>query len=112
VLAWRLHHLTRLGQVTPDVPCTVALADAEWRVLALLATEQPGPGHAAVAGHGARLAREARRLRRMASGWRARADRPVARLPAHRRSRPALQPAGGPGNMCIRLSPPGKGLGG
>ncbi len=43
VLAWRLHAVTRLGQQTPTAPCTVALADAEWRVLALLVTRQPPP---------------------------------------------------------------------
>jgi len=33
VVAWRLLWLTYLGRATPDVPCTVALADYEWQAL-------------------------------------------------------------------------------
>lgn len=33
VVAWRIVHLTVLGRETPDVPCTVAFADAEWQAL-------------------------------------------------------------------------------
>jgi hypothetical protein len=43
ILAWRLHWLMRLGQLTPEVPCTVAFAPVEWQVLAVLATGQSPP---------------------------------------------------------------------
>jgi hypothetical protein len=33
VVAWRILHLTRLGRQTPDVPCTVAFEDYEWKAL-------------------------------------------------------------------------------
>jgi hypothetical protein len=40
VLAWRVHWMTRLSQVDPAVPCTIALTEREWVVLALLVTKQ------------------------------------------------------------------------
>jgi len=49
VLAWRLHWLGRLGQTDPTAPCTVALTDQEWRVIALLATGQRPPQPPALA---------------------------------------------------------------
>lgn len=33
VVAWRIHHLSKLGRETPDVPCTVYFADHEWQAL-------------------------------------------------------------------------------
>ena len=33
VMAWRVHHLTKLGRETPDVPCTVFFEDHEWKGL-------------------------------------------------------------------------------
>jgi hypothetical protein len=33
VVAWRVHHLTKLGRETPDVPCTVFFEDHEWQAL-------------------------------------------------------------------------------
>jgi hypothetical protein len=33
VVAWRILHLTRLGRETPEVPCSVYFAEAEWRAL-------------------------------------------------------------------------------
>jgi len=33
VVAWRVHHLTKLGRETPDVPCTVFFEDHEWKGL-------------------------------------------------------------------------------
>jgi len=33
VVAWRIHHLTKLGRETPDVPCTVFFEEAEWKAL-------------------------------------------------------------------------------
>ncbi len=43
VLAWRLHWLARLGQLTPTVPCSVAFAPEEWHVIAMLATGDAAP---------------------------------------------------------------------
>jgi hypothetical protein len=33
VVAWRVHHLTKLGRETPDVPCTVFFEEHEWKGL-------------------------------------------------------------------------------
>jgi len=33
VVAWRIHHLSKLGRETPEVPCTVYFADHEWQAL-------------------------------------------------------------------------------
>lgn len=33
VVAWRLHWLTYLNRVNPDLPCTVALSTVEWQAL-------------------------------------------------------------------------------
>ena len=33
IVAWRIHHLTTLGQETPDVPCTVYFTESEWKAL-------------------------------------------------------------------------------
>lgn len=33
IVAWRIHHLTTLGEETPDVPCTVYFTDSEWKAL-------------------------------------------------------------------------------
>jgi len=43
VVAWRIHHLTKLGRETPDVPCTVYFEDAEWKALASYITRNPVP---------------------------------------------------------------------
>lgn len=40
VFAWRLHYLTRLGQTAPDTLCTPYFNEAEWKVIALLATQE------------------------------------------------------------------------
>lgn len=32
-MAWRVHHLTKLGRETPDVPCTVFFKEHEWKGL-------------------------------------------------------------------------------
>lgn len=43
IVAWRIHHLTTLGQQTPDVPCTVYFTDSEWKALTTFTnrTKQP-----------------------------------------------------------------------
>jgi hypothetical protein len=43
VVAWRIHHLTKLGRETPDVPCTVFFEEAEWKALVAYITNNPSP---------------------------------------------------------------------
>lgn len=38
VIAWRIHWMTWLLRAQPDAPCTLILADSEWRALYTLAT--------------------------------------------------------------------------
>jgi Domain of unknown function (DUF4338)/Transposase DNA-binding/Transposase Tn5 dimerisation domain len=33
IVAWRIYHLTALGEQTPEVPCTIYFTDAEWKAL-------------------------------------------------------------------------------
>jgi len=46
VVAWRIHHLTNLGQETPDVPCTVYFTDSEWKALTTFTTRTKNPPQA------------------------------------------------------------------
>jgi len=41
VVAWRIHHLTKLGRETPDVPCSIYFEEAEWKALTTFVTKQP-----------------------------------------------------------------------
>lgn len=41
VVAWRLHHLTKLGRETPDVACSVYFEEAQWRALTTFVTKAP-----------------------------------------------------------------------
>jgi len=43
VVAWRIHHLTYLGRATPELPCTVAFDDDQWKGLIVLRTHRPPP---------------------------------------------------------------------
>ena len=43
VVAWRIHHLTKLGREIPDVPCTVFFEDCEWKALVAYKTQNPTP---------------------------------------------------------------------
>jgi len=43
VVAWRIHHLSRLGRETPDVPCTVYFEEAEWQALMAFTDQTPTP---------------------------------------------------------------------
>jgi hypothetical protein len=43
IVAWRLHHLTTLGQETPEVPCTVYFTDSEWKALTTFLTKTKMP---------------------------------------------------------------------
>ena len=41
VVAWRIHHLTKLGRQVPDVPCSIYFEEAEWKALATFVTKKP-----------------------------------------------------------------------
>jgi Druantia protein DruA/Transposase DNA-binding/Transposase Tn5 dimerisation domain len=43
VVAWRIHYLTWLGRVTPDLPCTVAFDDDQWNAVIVFKTRKPPP---------------------------------------------------------------------
>jgi hypothetical protein len=43
VVAWRIHHLSRLGRETPDVPCTVYFEEAQWQALMAFTERTPTP---------------------------------------------------------------------
>lgn len=43
VVAWRIHHLTKLGREVPDVPCTVFFEEAEWKALCVYTSKNPLP---------------------------------------------------------------------
>jgi hypothetical protein len=46
IVAWRIHHVTKLGRATPDVPCTVYFDDLEWQALvAFLNRDSIPPPH-------------------------------------------------------------------
>jgi len=46
IVAWRIHHLTTLGQETPQVPCTVYFTDSEWKALTtFIAKTKTPPDH-------------------------------------------------------------------
>ncbi|MDP2755780.1 MAG: IS4 family transposase, partial [Nitrospirota bacterium] len=40
VVAWRIHHLTKLGRETPDVPCSIYFEEAEWKALTTFVTKK------------------------------------------------------------------------
>jgi len=43
VVAWRIHYLTWLGRATPDLPCTVAFEDDQWKAVIVFKTRKPPP---------------------------------------------------------------------
>jgi hypothetical protein len=43
IVAWRIHHLTTLGEHTPDVPCTVYFTHSEWRALTTFVAKTKTP---------------------------------------------------------------------
>jgi len=45
VVAWRIHHLTKLSRETPDVPCSVFFEEAEWRALCAFKTKDVKTSH-------------------------------------------------------------------
>ncbi|MBV8121704.1 MAG: IS4 family transposase [Alphaproteobacteria bacterium] len=45
VVAWRIHYLTWLGRATPDLPCTVAFEEDQWKAVIVFKTRKPPPVH-------------------------------------------------------------------
>jgi Domain of unknown function (DUF4338)/Transposase DNA-binding/Transposase Tn5 dimerisation domain len=43
VVAWRIHHLAKLGREVPDVPCSVFFEEHEWKALVAYSTKDPSP---------------------------------------------------------------------
>lgn len=43
VVAWRIHYLTWLGRATPDLPCTVAFEEDQWKAVVVFKTRKPPP---------------------------------------------------------------------
>jgi hypothetical protein len=43
VIAWRIHHLTHLGRATPELPCTIAFDDDQWKAVLVFTTGEPAP---------------------------------------------------------------------
>jgi hypothetical protein len=43
VVAWRIHHLTRLGREVPQAPCTVYFEEAQWQSLMIFTERNPRP---------------------------------------------------------------------
>jgi len=43
VVAWRIHYLTWLGRATPDLPCTVAFEEDQWKAVIVFKTRKPPP---------------------------------------------------------------------
>jgi len=43
VVAWRIHHLTYLGRVTPDLPCDTVFEDDLWKGVIVFRTRRPPP---------------------------------------------------------------------
>lgn len=43
VVAWRIHHLCKLGRDDPQAPCTVYFEQAQWQALSVFTTKKPVP---------------------------------------------------------------------
>lgn len=43
VVAWRIQHLTWFGRAVPNVPCTVAFDDDQWKAIVVFKTRKPPP---------------------------------------------------------------------
>lgn len=41
VVAWRVHHMTKLGREVPDVPCTVFCEEDDWKALTSFILKRP-----------------------------------------------------------------------
>jgi len=100
VVAWRIHYLTWLGRATPDLPCTVAFDDDQWKAVIVFKTREPPPEQAALAAPDDPLHRPARRLPRPQIRWPAGNPNPVARPPANGRHHRRLSQASAPLTPC------------
>jgi hypothetical protein len=43
VVAWRIHYLTWLGRANPDLPCTAAFEEDQWKAVIVFQTNKPPP---------------------------------------------------------------------
>jgi len=43
IVAWRIYHLTALGEQTPEVPCTIYFTDSEWKALCTFVSRTQTP---------------------------------------------------------------------
>ena len=43
IVAWRIYHLTALGEQTPAVPCTIYFTDSEWKALCTFVSQTKTP---------------------------------------------------------------------
>jgi hypothetical protein len=43
VVAWRIQHLVWFGRAVPDMPCTVAFDDDQWKAIVVFKTSKPPP---------------------------------------------------------------------
>ena len=43
IVAWRIYHLTALGEQTPEVPCTIYFTDSEWKALCTFVSRTKTP---------------------------------------------------------------------
>lgn len=43
IVAWRIYHLTALGEHTPEVPCTIYFTDSEWKALCTFVSRTKSP---------------------------------------------------------------------
>jgi hypothetical protein len=87
VVAWRIHHLTYLGRVTPDLPCDAVFEDDLWKGVIVFRTRKPPAGESA---HAARDDPHDRRFGRLPEpqiGWRAGKRNTLARAATRRRYR-------------------------
>ena len=43
IVAWRIYHLTALGEQTPEMPCTIYFTDSEWKALCTFVSRTKTP---------------------------------------------------------------------
>jgi hypothetical protein len=60
VVAWRIHHLTYLGRVTPELPCDAVFDDDLWKGVIVFRTRKPSLSGSSRGGAGFGTAHAAR----------------------------------------------------